>query len=144
MLLAEFASKPPLDFNLRPGSLLASEAHGTASCRFATRPYKLAWPPCEEDFATGHPGLADVALAIEVADSSVATDRSTKQRLYATAGIPVYWLVNIPDSQVELFEQPDVATGKYQQSTIVSAGGVLKLALATGKDIDINVGELLR
>ena len=98
----------------------------------------------EEDDATVHPGAADVALAIEVADSSLATDRSTKHRLYATAGIPVYWLVNIPELQVEVFEQPDVFTGKYQQTTIVSAGGFLRLALETGEKLEIEVGELLR
>ena len=98
----------------------------------------------EEDFATQHPGPADVPLAIEVADSSVATDRSTKQRLYASAGIPVYWLVNLPQSQVEVFEQPDTALGKYRLTTVVSLGQSLKLSLPTGGEIAIDVSELLR
>ena len=42
----------------------------------------------EEDYADRHPGPADLPLVIEIADSSVGTDRSTKQRLYATVGIP--------------------------------------------------------
>lgn len=98
----------------------------------------------EEDFATQHPGPNDVVLVIEVADSSLATDRSTKQRLYASAGIPDYWLVNLPDSQVEVFEQPDTVLGKYQRSTIVAAGEALNVSLPAGKELVIDVGELLR
>ena len=41
----------------------------------------------EEDYADRHPGPADLPLVIEVADSSLGTDRSTKPRLYATAGV---------------------------------------------------------
>ena len=36
----------------------------------------------EEDYRDGHPGPDDLSLVIEIADSSVSTDRSTKQRLY--------------------------------------------------------------
>lgn len=98
----------------------------------------------EEDYATRRPGPSDIVLAIEVADSSVATDRSTKQRLYSTAGVPVYWLVNIPESRIEVFEQPDMVAGKYQRTSFVSAGQPLKLTIATGDEIEIDVSELLR
>ncbi len=92
----------------------------------------------EEDYREGHLGPNDVLLLIEIADSSVSTDRSTKQRLYASAGIPVYWIVNIPDSQVEVYEQPDAASGKYQPPTIYRAGQTVRFSLA-GQSIDIDV-----
>ncbi len=57
-------------------------------------------------FAQHHPGPEDMALVVEVADSSLQRDRTTKGRLYARAGIPVYWIVNIPDSQVEVYTGP--------------------------------------
>src|SRR5437763_640993 len=42
-----------------------------------------------------HPGPADVGLVIEVADSSLASDRADKGPIYARAGLPTYWIVNL-------------------------------------------------
>jgi Uma2 family endonuclease len=53
-----------------------------------------------------HPGPADTALVIEVSSSSLARDRNDKARIYARAGIPVYWVVNVVDKQIEVFTQP--------------------------------------
>ena len=41
-------------------------------------------------YLSRHPGPEDVLVAVEISDSSLAYDRRTKQRLYATAGIPAY------------------------------------------------------
>lgn len=49
---------------------------------------------------------ADVALVIEVADTSLAYDTGLKLSQYARAGIPVYWIVNIPDSRFEVYTNP--------------------------------------
>lgn len=57
-------------------------------------------------YAQHHPGPQDMALVVEVADSSLPRDRTTKCRLYARAGIPVYWIVNLPDTQVEVYTDP--------------------------------------
>jgi Uma2 family endonuclease len=48
----------------------------------------------------------DVLLLIEVADSSLAYDRSTKLRLYAGAGIPEYWMVDCAGEAVEVHRGP--------------------------------------
>lgn len=53
-----------------------------------------------------HPGPQDVALVVEVADSTLQRDRSLKKRLYAAAEIPVYWIVNLLDSQIEVYTDP--------------------------------------
>ena len=53
-----------------------------------------------------HPGPPDVALVIEVADSSLQRDRTLKKRLYAAAGLAVYWIVNLVDSQIEVYTDP--------------------------------------
>ncbi|MEI7646186.1 MAG: Uma2 family endonuclease [Chloroflexales bacterium] len=53
-----------------------------------------------------HPGPEDVALVVEVSDSTLQRDRTMKQRLYATAGIAVYWIVNLVDGQVEVYQEP--------------------------------------
>ena len=98
----------------------------------------------EEDYADHHPGPADLALVIEVADSSVSTDRSTKQRLYATSGVTQYWLVNLQESQVEVYEQPDSISGKYAQQTHFKSGQTLVWNLTTTQSLEINVADLCR
>lgn len=45
-------------------------------------------------YLDGHPQGGDVLLLIEVADSSVKSDRDTKALLYAKAGIVEYWIVS--------------------------------------------------
>lgn len=72
----------------------------------------------EDDYADHHPGTTDVSLVIEVADSSLGADRSTKLRLYASAGIPNYWIINLPGTQIESYQE--AASGTYVQQTITS------------------------
>ncbi len=61
------------------------------------------------DYLDRHPGPADVALIIEVADSTLERDRTFKKRLYARAIIPVYWIINIPERQIEVYTNPVIA-----------------------------------
>ena len=53
-----------------------------------------------------HPGPDEVGLLVEVAEASLERDRGWKKRIYAAAGIPVYWIVNLVDRQVEVFTGP--------------------------------------
>lgn len=57
-------------------------------------------------FAERHPHPHELALVIEVADATLRRDRSTKKQLYAKAGIAVYWIVNLIESQIEVYTQP--------------------------------------
>ena len=70
---------------------------------------------------------ADAALIIEVADTSLAYDSGSKQRQYARAGIPAYWIVNIPDSRVEVHTQP--SNDVYQTRTDFVAGQSVPVVL---------------
>jgi hypothetical protein len=58
------------------------------------------------DYAQRHPEPNEVALLIEVAGGSLERDRGWKKRLYAAACLPVYWIVNLVDKQVEVFTGP--------------------------------------
>jgi Uma2 family endonuclease len=58
------------------------------------------------DYLNRHPGPQDVALVVEVTDSSLAQDRGIKKRLYAGARIPVYWIVNLLERQIEVYTDP--------------------------------------
>jgi len=59
-----------------------------------------------EDYEDRHPDPGDVALIVEVADSSLARDQGRKWVAYARGGIPVYWIVNLVDHQVEVYTDP--------------------------------------
>ncbi|MGI9212368.1 MAG: Uma2 family endonuclease, partial [Methylococcaceae bacterium] len=50
---------------------------------------------------------ADVAVVIEVAETSVQRDRGIKLALYARARLPEYWIVNLPERQIEIYRKPD-------------------------------------
>lgn len=56
------------------------------------------------DYARAHPRGA--VLVVEVADTTLAYDRVTKGSLYARAGVPEYWLVNVPDRVLEVHRDP--------------------------------------
>jgi len=64
------------------------------------------------DYTSRHPGAADIAIVMEIADSSVLSDRRNKQRIYAAAGIPEYWIVNLPCRKVEVYRKPTPAEGE--------------------------------
>jgi Uma2 family endonuclease len=56
------------------------------------------------DFSAAHP--ADPVLVVEVAASSLAFDRENKASLYARAGRPEYWIVNLIDRVLEIGREP--------------------------------------
>jgi Uma2 family endonuclease len=62
------------------------------------------------DYADRKPGPADLALLVEVSDTTYATDQR-KLLIYARAGILVYWIVNLPLERVEVYTEPTVAEG---------------------------------
>ena len=75
-------------------------------------------------YANSHPNPLDVFLLIEVSDSTLKFDRKTKKKLYAKAEIPEYWIINIPDSQIEVFRKP--IDGVYQKELIVKNEETIK------------------
>jgi len=59
------------------------------------------------------PGPADVFLLIEISDTTLTYDRDRKLPLYAKAGIPETWLVDVNGEQVFAYRQPE--NGVYTQ-----------------------------
>ena len=57
-------------------------------------------------YAHRHPGPHDVSLLVEVSDSTLPRDRGEKRVNCARSGIPVYWIVNLVDRQVEIYTDP--------------------------------------
>lgn len=62
-------------------------------------------PGSARDYEGGHPGTA--ALVLEVADTTLSMDRGVKASLYASAGIPDYWVLNLRDRVLEVFRDPE-------------------------------------
>jgi Uma2 family endonuclease len=60
----------------------------------------------ENDYRDRAVTAADVGLVVEIAESSLSADRSEMTKVYARAGIPVYWIVNLVDRRVEVYTQP--------------------------------------
>lgn len=98
-----------------------------------------------DDYPDRHPGPGDVALIVEVADSSLHRDRGSKKRLYARAGFPVYWVVNLVDRQVELYTEPSGPRKKpdYRRQQVLGPAEELSLLLNGVEVGRIPVRELL-
>jgi Uma2 family endonuclease len=70
-----------------------------------------------------HPRADDILLMIEVADTTVAYDRDIKMPLYARAGIPEAWLVDLSADRIDVHRDP--VGGEYATVRSVSRGDVL-------------------
>lgn len=74
------------------------------------------------DYADRIPSSADVECIIEVADSSLEYDRSTKALIYARAGVEQYVIVNLREGCLEVSER--AVGGRYLQTSVVSVGAI--------------------
>jgi Uma2 family endonuclease len=70
----------------------------------------------------------DLGLVVEIADSSLAEDRHVMGRLYAAGGIPAYWIINLIDRRVEVYNDPDPAGG-YRRETVFRPGDEIPVVL---------------
>jgi Uma2 family endonuclease len=76
------------------------------------------------DYTDAHPTTA--TLVVEVADTSLAYDRTTKASLYAKAGMADYWIVNLIERQLAVYRHPTVDAAQpygfgYAEVTIRTA-----------------------
>ena len=83
-----------------------------------------------------HPGPADALLVIEVADSSVRIDRGRKRRMYARAGIPEYWIVDLNRDRIEVYRDP--ARSRYRTITVLGRGDVISPQFAPDLVVDVS------
>ena len=80
----------------------------------------------------------DALLLIEVADSSLAWDRSTKLALYAEAGIAEYWIVNCPAESIEIYRTPE--RDRYLDVRLVE--GAETISLQAFLDVTLSLAEI--
>jgi Uma2 family endonuclease len=92
------------------------------------------------DWLATHPEAADVALVVEVSDSMLAADRALAAT-YGGGEVPVYWIVNIKDRQLEVYTNP--ITGAYSAPTILRETDTVELTIAGQVVGHIAVSDLL-
>lgn len=61
-------------------------------------------PGSFRDYAREHPATA--LLIVEVANTTLAADRTVKQAVYAASGVPEFWIVNVRDACLEVYRDP--------------------------------------
>lgn len=86
-----------------------------------------------------HPGPGDLLMVIEVSDTSLRLDLIVKARLYARAGIPEYWALDLNARQLHLHREPN--NGEYAVVIVCTAGE--HVAPATLPDGLVAVAALL-
>lgn len=98
------------------------------------------------DYTDRHPGAADLTCVIEVSDSSLRRDRTTKLRIYAGSGIARYIIINLPDRVVEVYTQPmngNGGTPRYGQSVTLSGRQGVEIPAARGRRLSVPARNLL-
>lgn len=68
-----------------------------------------------------HPVPTEIALVVEVADSTLPIDRRVKLPVYAAAGVREYWIVNLPQRQVEVYRQPSIGASLADEADALAA-----------------------
>ncbi len=98
------------------------------------------------DYGNAHPAADNAVLVVEISDSTLVPDQTTKAGLYARAGIREYWIVNLPERLLEVHREPVPSEAallgfRYQQAAVLSeTNTVAPLAAPTA---GIAVADLL-
>ena len=90
-------------------------------------------------YQTRHPFPEDIFWLIEIANSTLAKDLGVKRELYAQAGIPEYWVMNLQTSELVIFR--DLIDNKYRSEICLNDGDISPLAFP---DLSIDISRLFR
>ena len=94
-----------------------------------------------------HPTASEIAVVIEVSDTTLTRDRGIKLRTYARAGIPEYWIVNVIDRIVEVYTEPTangLEPARYIHQQDYPSGSIVPLKIAGQQCASFAVDELIR
>ena len=94
--------------------------------------------PRADFYSSGLPGPADVLLVIEVSDTTLVYDRDVKLGLYAGAGIPEVWIVDLDGRRIFVYRQPDGAA--HSDVSVVEQGLLSPTAFP---DLRIRLEEII-
>jgi Uma2 family endonuclease len=94
-----------------------------------------------EDYDERDPTADDTALVVTIAETHLSAARTDMARLYSVAGIPVYWIVDLADGQVEVFSEPH--RDGYQSHQLLGRGQDVPVVVAGIESTWIAVSDLL-
>jgi len=98
----------------------------------------------EGRYSRRHPGPRDIALLIEVAETSLHEDRTMQATLYADARVPEYWIVNVVHNQIEVYTDPRGGrTPAYRQRRDYGPDEEIPLVLKGQEIAQLRVRDLL-
>ena len=97
------------------------------------------------DYSTRDPEPADVALVIEVADSSLDDDRVVKSRIFGGGGVALYCIINLVDRQVEVYSDPSGASEPlgYRHCEVYRPGQAVPIVIENTEVGRVPVVDLL-
>jgi Uma2 family endonuclease len=96
------------------------------------------------DFRDAHPTTA--ALVVEISGSTLKRDRTIKAHLYAKAGVPEYWIVNLVDRQVEVHRQPGAdpaRRGRFRYASVTTVAESGRISPLAAPESEIAAADLL-
>jgi Uma2 family endonuclease len=91
-----------------------------------------------DNYLNHHPYPENIFWVIEYSNTSLDKDLGIKADIYATGGIPEYWVTNLKQNILIVFRDP--VDGKYQSRQKLTAGTINPLAFP---DVAIDVDRLL-
>ena len=94
--------------------------------------------PRDDFYSSGHPRPEGVFLIVEVAETSLNYDRTLELPLYARAGIPEAWLVDLPGGEIWTYSQPE--SGAYRMVNRLGRAGSITSGTIPGLTLD--AGEI--
>jgi Uma2 family endonuclease len=96
-----------------------------------------------QDYVDHHPTPRDVALVIEVAESSLDRDWQ-KRGIYARAGVAVYWIVDLNADRLEVFTEPDIVAEQFQRHEQLRSSSLANISLPTGEIVTLALADILQ
>jgi Uma2 family endonuclease len=99
-------------------------------------PDAVVAPGTELDYISSHPVTSDARLVVEVSDTSLRYDRGRKRSAYARAGILEYWILNLPQRQLEVHREP--AGARYRSITVYGEDEVATPLAAPHATLGVN------
>jgi len=94
----------------------------------------------DAEYRRRHPEPGDVALIVEVADTSLQADFKAANT-YAGAGVPVYWVINLLDQQVTVFSDPGPAG--YRSAEHLMVGHAIPVVIDSVEIGRVDVAAIL-
>jgi Uma2 family endonuclease len=93
----------------------------------------------DTNYLNRHPYPEDIYWLIEISHTTLEDDLNRKKRVYASAGINEYWIIDLKNTELIVFRQP--SNNDYQSKDTFNEGEINIVAFP---NIKVAVGALLK